>query len=297
MGIEFTQQESSVLYGLIAESTNDIILKTDRAGFVRHASAAFARLGFRLPDMLFGPHLLDFVEANSAPAIRAAHADAVEGRASGKWTEFDARTAEGGRQRFAMRMSSLIGGDGRSYGALCIMRDIEAVRRLEDRLFAAELTDRLTGLTNRTAFISMLQHLVDIASPGCLALLDIDHFRSVNMRYGQSAGDRVLVAFATFLKNLTRAEDIVSRVGGESFAILLPNAEPHRAEAVCERIVSNLAQLGRPTASNRLALTASAGIARIGETLDATIRGAEIAVFLAKAKGRNCVEVAHTHQS
>lgn len=292
MGIEFTLRESSTLYELVAENTDDIILKTDRAGFIRHASPAIARLGFPLQDMLIGPNILDIVDETSAPAIEIAHKRAIEGRASREWTECYARTAQGQARWFAIRMSSLTGEDGRAYGALCVMRDMKTVHELQERLFTTALTDRLTGLTNRTAFVSMLRHLVEIEAPGCLAVFDLDHFRAINLRHGLSAGDRILVAFATFLKNQARSQDIVSRIGGESFAILLPHIEPERAGAICRRIVAELADLGQSTRSARLSLTASVGVARIGETLDGTIKSAELAVFLAKAKGRNCVELA-----
>ncbi len=291
MGIEFTARESSILYGLLAESTTDIILKTDREGFIRHASPAIAQLGITLPDMLIWPHLLDLVGPAFASAIRSAHEEAVNGRKIGEWIEFKALPGNGRGRWFAIQMRSLTDDNGRNYGVLSVMRNIEETRTLEEKLFAAELTDPLTGLTNRKAFISMLQHLVDRQATGSLALFDIDYFRAINMRYGQSAGDEILVAFAQFLKNLTRSDDIISRIGGESFGILLPDAPPDKAEAVCQRIISTLSELGHCVGPDQLSVTASAGIARIGRTLDASIKAAELAVFCAKAKGRGGLEI------
>jgi diguanylate cyclase (GGDEF)-like protein/PAS domain S-box-containing protein len=290
MGIEFTALETAALYGLLAESGSDVILKTDREGYVRHASPGIEELGFALPDMLIGPHILDLVDTAFAAEITAAMEAAMRGEPRPDWIDFSARTRCGKKRWFAMRVRSLATDAGRIYGTLCVMRGIGHVRALEDRLFAAELTDGLTGLTNRAAFIAMLDHLVETRAGGCLALLDIDRFRAINLRYGQSAGDQVLVALAELLRELTMPEDILSRIDGESYAILLPGTTLEQAEARCRHIVETIAEVGQAAGGDRLPVTASAGVAAIGATLDGTLKTVETAVMLAKAKGRNCVE-------
>ena len=291
MGYEFTSQESSILYGLLAEGTTDIILKTDRGGFIRHASPAIAQLGLAPPEMLIWPHILDLVDESFAAAVRAAHDDALRGRAPPRWIEFRSATGNGRERWFAIRMRSLVDDRGRVYGALGVIRSIEETRSLKERLFAAELTDPLTGLTNRRAFISMLQYLVDCRATGWLALFEIDYFKAINMRYGLSAGDQVLVAFADFLKSLTDANSIISRVGSQRFGVLLPEATPDRVEALCEEVVFTLAELGYAERAGSLPITASAGVTGIGPSLDATMRSAELALFSARARGRNCIEM------
>jgi GGDEF domain-containing protein len=87
------------------------------------------------------------------------------------------------------------------------MRSIDERRCLEEQLFTAAMTDPLTGLTNRQAFIAMLQHLVDQRIDGCLAVFDIDHFRAINMQYGQFAGDDVLVVFAELVRDMMRKQE------------------------------------------------------------------------------------------
>jgi diguanylate cyclase (GGDEF)-like protein len=151
------------------------------------------------------------------------------------------------------------------------------------------MTDPLTGLTNRQAFVAMLQHLVQANAGGCLAIFDIDHFKAINMQYGQSIGDEVLVSFAEFLRTLVRSDDIVSRIGGESLGVLLLKATPDQAETMCQRIIAALAEIGQ--FGRRISVTASAGVARIHGSVDDTIRRAELALFLAKAKGRNRLEM------
>lgn len=162
---------------------------------------------------------------------------------------------------------------------------------MQEQIFAAAMTDPLTGLTNRKAFIAMLQHLVDTRVGGCLALFDIDHFKTINMKYGQAVGDEVLVVFADLLRTLMRSEDTISRIGSESIGILLPRARADQAEAICARVVTTLSEVRQTAGSQRLAITASAGVARIEGSLDDTLKRAELALFFAKAKGRNRLEM------
>ncbi len=291
MRVQFTSQEGSALYRLLAVNTQDIILKTDRQGFIVHASPAIERLGVMLPAMLIGPHILDLVHPSCAAAVKSEHEAAINGRQEGKWIEFPALTAERDERWFEIQVQCLADDNDRIYGALSVMRSIEERRSFEEKLFAAAMTDPLTGLTNRKAFISMLQHLVDEEVGGCLALFDIDHFKTINMRYGQSTGDEVLVVFADLLRTLVRSDDIVSRVGSESLAVLLPRATPDQAEAVGQRIVTSLSEIRQAAGPKSLAITASAGVSRIGKSLDDTIKRAELALFFAKTKGRNRLEM------
>jgi diguanylate cyclase (GGDEF)-like protein/PAS domain S-box-containing protein len=291
MSVRLTALESTALYDILAESTTDIVLKTDRKGFIEQASPALEDLGFLLPSMLIGPHLLDLVHPSAAAAVKAEHAAAANGRRTRKWIEFPAIKQAGKEQWYEIQMRGLSNGQGRIYGVLSIMRSIDDRRCLKEKLFAAAMTDPLTGLTNRPAFVSMLQHLVASRTGGCLALFNIDYFRAINMQYGQSVGDEVLVVFAELLKTLMGSKDIISRIGGETLAVLLPRATPCRAEAKCRRITGALDEIRRTVGPKSLAITASAGISPIAESLDDTIRKAELALFFAKANGRNCLEV------
>lgn len=290
MGVGFTSHEGSALYRMLAENTADIILKTDCDGFIVHASPAIEQLGVGFP-MLIGPHILDLVHPSCAAAVKIAHEMAINGREDGKRVEFPALTKSGGDRWFEIQVRRLTDEHGTVYGALCVMRCIEERRRHEAELFAAGMTDSLTGLSNRKAFIGMLRHLVDERVGGCMALFSIDHFRTINMQYGQSVGDEVLVVFADLLRMLVRADDIVSRVGDESLAVLLPDTSADEAEAVCRRIVAALAEIRQVGSAQGFSVTVSAGVSRIEKSLDDTIKRAELALFFAKTKGRNRLEV------
>ncbi|HSG34749.1 MAG TPA: GGDEF domain-containing protein [Sphingomonadaceae bacterium] len=172
------------------------------------------------------------------------------------------------------------------------MRCIHERKLLEEKLFAAELTDALTGLTNRRAFMTMLGHVISHRKHGCVALFEIDHFRAINLRFGQSVGDDVLVVFARLLQESTGRQDTISRVGSHTLGVLFPGARIHRAEAVCRDIVATLSEARDSRHSPGLTITASAGLSANVGSVDETIRNAELAKLLAKAKGRNRLELA-----
>lgn len=291
MGMNFTVQESSALYGLLAETTSDIILKTNREGLILHASPGIGKLGIRpLPEPM-GPHLLDLVAETGRGVVSRALKAAIAGEQPDRWVEFPAITADARESWFEMQIRPLRNDDGTVYGALAVMRSIDERRELRDQLFAATYTDPLTRLTNRAAFISMLEHMIASGMEGCLAMFSIDFFRTINMKYGQTTGDDVLRVFADLLREILRSDDIISRIGSERFAVLLPRTTPEQAQAICSRVVSTLADLRQKIGESRFAITTSGSVARISDSLDSTIERAELALFCAKAKGRNRLEM------
>lgn len=291
MGVLFTPQESGVLYRLLAEDTRDVILKTDHRGFILHASAAIARLGFAPPHDLVGSQLADLARGDWAPALRAHHAAVMRGHDDGRWLEFAAPRVGGGEAWFEIQLRALPDGAGRPYGTISIMRCIDDRRRFERDLFIASMTDPLTGLTNRRAFIHMTEHMVERGQRGCVAILAIDHFKALNLRYGQKVGDEVLVVFAELVRTMLQRDDIISRIGGESLGVILPHCGPGEAADRCGQIITTLAEIGALESASSLPITASAGLARIGGSLDETLRRAELALALARGKGRSRLEI------
>ncbi len=292
MGMEFTFRESCTLYGLLAETTSDIILKTDLDGVIVHASPAIERLGVRIAT---APHLLSLVSESARDAVAVELASALSGQQAdgqtGRWVEFSAVSTDERDIWFELQVRTLRDEQGAVYGALAVMRSIDEKRVLKDQLFAATYTDPLTRLTNRAAFISMLEHMVEAQMDGCLAMFSIDFFRTINMKYGQNTGDDVLRVFADLLREMLRSDDLISRIGSERFAVLLPRTSPSQAQAICSRVVATLADLRQTVGESRMAITASGSVAQIADSLDSTIERAELALFFAKAKGRNRLEM------
>lgn len=287
MGLEFTLHERSALYGMLADNADDVIVKSDARGFIVSASPALTGFGVNLPTMLFGPHIRDLVAAAHSAALEGEHAATLAGSGQGSWQEY--RGATGGW--FEIRMSALRDERGRPYGVLSMMRSVTERKMLEERLFTAELTDPLTRLTNRVAFTAMLDYLIDNGAEGCVALFDLDHFMTLNMAYGHAAGDDLLRAFADLLASLTRCDDILSRVGGERFAVLMPQIDPVSARELCEPVIETLAAMSH--GARDCAVTASCGVTPIGASVDHTVKRAELALFMAKTKGRSRVEIGY----
>jgi diguanylate cyclase (GGDEF)-like protein len=162
-------------------------------------------------------------------------------------------------------------------------------------------TDELTGVPNRRHFLSVLENELLRARryrhPLCLAMLDLDHFKNINDRYGHAGGDKVLRHFTTFLRQRLRAVDVLGRLGGEEFALLLPETGADEALFVLRRIMEQLAQAADSDGGvPGLRYTFSGGLATLTDQDPADsewmLGQADAAMYRAKAAGRNRIEVA-----
>ena len=160
-------------------------------------------------------------------------------------------------------------------------------------------TDPLTGAFNRRAFMSrgarLLQRHAHERAPLCLLFLDLDHFKSLNDRFGHSGGDDVLTSFVGLVNACIRPSDFLFRIGGEEFCCLLPHTTTEQAHRVAERIRHQFEMTMVDVAGTLVKATASLGIAStdvFGYELDTLMRRADLAVYAAKRAGRNRVVVA-----
>lgn len=157
--------------------------------------------------------------------------------------------------------------------------------------------DDLTGLLNRRKFMERAQAELNRGHrnnrPVAVAMADIDFFKSINDTYGHTGGDQVLKVFAEILKKDLRESDLVGRIGGEEFAFILPETGPDVARHLMERIRSTVQSHPIELTDGRhVQATVSIGIADAANTsLVQALRHADTALYSAKSKGRNCVEV------
>ncbi|MEE8208428.1 MAG: GGDEF domain-containing protein [Nitrosomonadaceae bacterium] len=160
-------------------------------------------------------------------------------------------------------------------------------------------TDGLTGLHNRRwlsdAFKRQMQRCELDNLPCTVLMLDIDHFKGVNDRFGHIAGDRILCTVAQMLLSTMRPADLISRYGGEEFALCLPDTSIKDSSLIAERLRTAIANAKTTFEDGKQLppVTVSIGIAQMqpGQTLDSLISSADSALYRAKANGRNCISV------
>jgi two-component system cell cycle response regulator len=176
------------------------------------------------------------------------------------------------------------------------IRELEASRQA---LHRQATTDPLTGLKNRREFFSHAEKCLErhrrYGATYSVIMLDIDYFKAINDSHGHDIGDKVLVAVSAILPQLTRNVDTVARVGGEEFAILLPDTKRLGAAVMAERIRSVIENHDFQIGGKRLKLTVSIGIAsqdaEIVDNVGDLMRIADKRLYLAKEFGRNRIAV------
>lgn len=177
-----------------------------------------------------------------------------------------------------------------------IIRDITQSRESIESLLRAANSDELTGVSNRRAFYEAadleLARYARKPRPISLLLIDIDHFKQVNDTYGHLVGDQVIRNLATVLRRSVRAIDVVARLGGEEFAVMLPSTAPDLAVIIGERIRQNVEAERVKTPDDEILYTISVGVALVQPEMSGTnelIAAADAALYAAKRGGRNKV--------
>jgi diguanylate cyclase (GGDEF)-like protein len=176
--------------------------------------------------------------------------------------------------------------------------DITERKRRNDELVQQATTDFLTGLPNRREFMARLEDEQarlqrDAHGRAAVLMLDIDHFKAINDSHGHDWGDAVLRHLAGLMRDSQRKIDMLGRVGGEEFAILLPGADPDAARAFAERLRQRIAGTPLQREGRSIAFTVSIGIASLAaqeDNGDAALVRADQALYRAKRGGRNRVE-------
>jgi diguanylate cyclase (GGDEF)-like protein len=197
---------------------------------------------------------------------------------------------------FDLNISPLYGDHRRFLGRLVVWRDITLLKKAQADLQEQAVRDALTGLYNRRYLDETLEremaHAMREGQPISFAMLDIDHFKSVNDNFGHHEGDVVLQKLATLLLSHTRVGDIVCRYGGEEFLIVLPDVTAAIAFQIAERWRRSFVGLTMPLEPVGVKVTLSCGISEFpthGMTKEELISIADQALYHAKETGRNRV--------
>ncbi|HEX8990029.1 MAG TPA: GGDEF domain-containing protein [Rhodocyclaceae bacterium] len=203
----------------------------------------------------------------------------------------------GGRRWVDVRAVPMLDADARISGVLAVLRDVTARKKAEAELEKLAQTDFLTGLANRRHFLALAEQELArsqrYGAPLSVFMVDIDHFKNVNDSHGHQVGDTVLQGLAGICRQALRDIDVVGRLGGEEFGVLLPHTGHGDALEAAERLRRALAEAAIPLEHGLpLRITISIGVASLeapGTNIDTLLSHADEALYRAKNAGRNRV--------
>ncbi len=287
-------RESETGFRLIAEHSSDVIFNLKVDGTIRYASPSCRQFGFT-PGELIGRNCAALIDRDHLDAAAIAHRRSLELGGETNRFEYLAVTASGERRWAETHARLIVDDDGHPDGILSIVRDIHDQKLTGLKWSEAALVDSLTGLSNRLAYREAVERRGPSSAGvgACVAMLDIDHFKAVNDRFGHDAGDIVLKGFATVARKIVREGDLVARLGGEEFAIFFPETTLPQALAICDRLRSELGSTPFRAGHHVIAVTVSGGVAELGpDGIDAALKIADMALYRAKQAGRNQLALA-----
>ena len=292
--VELHRQERH--FRSIAQNASEVLTVVDGSGVIRWQSASARRVLGHDANDLVGRRMEDLLPPEEARWILGQVKAAPPPPSPPTVLVTRLRRADGSMCQVEIQVSNLLG-DPAVEGFVLTSRDVEERTALEEQLRRQALHDPLTGLGNRALFRDRLQHAIDRSSrrPELLAVLmiDLDGFKQVNDSLGHDAGDRLLAEVAQRLQDCVRVGDTVARMGGDEFAVLLERADLEGPAVVAQRIVY---RLRAPVEIDGKAIVTqgSVGVA-VGSPTTLTagelLRNADLAMYVAKSKGKGVYEV------
>ncbi|HEU4700356.1 MAG TPA: EAL domain-containing protein [Gemmatimonadales bacterium] len=297
---ETSARENEARFRALVQHASDVITILDPDSTVRFASPAVARVFGLEPAELLGTRLIDRVHPEDMGGVLVFLDEVTrqaEAAVAGSWRM---RHADGGWLSMENSGTNLL--DEPTVGGLVVnMRDVTERWALEEQLMHQAFHDPLTHLANRALFLDRVSHALTRAPRRQYAVavlfIDLDNFKNVNDSLGHAMGDRLLVDAAARLGRCVRQGDTIARLGGDEFAILVEDAD-HLPDIVqvAERVTAALAQ-PFPLDGKEVFVSASIGIAsHTGEeSTDDLLRNADVAMYIAKTRGKGRYEIFEPH--
>lgn len=284
--VQIQQQDELRQAAVVFESADDAILILDVDGHVTTANAAFTRLTGWQRDEIRGCHPDGFLHArrvadreflDQAPDDAPAYSEVVCMRRNG--TTFPGWE----------HVSPVRDEQGRITQFVLTFTDISALRMAESKVRHLAFHDALTGLGNRHQLAVSLSSL-DSGEEACLMFLDLDGFKVINDSLGHDAGDRLLIVISRRIESMLRPGDVAIRLGGDEFVLLIRCVSLDWAGRIAQRVLEEVRAPIDMQAGGSVQVSGSLGIAmfpRDGTDAGALLRSADIAMYAAKAAGRN----------
>lgn len=233
------------------------------------------------------------------------------GEAIKKWTHYEKTSSNfdqlqievelGGKpkKQADMQVTPIRDGSGKFLGRLIILHDITRLKDTQNELYQAANIDSLTGAVSRGYFIKLagreIQRAIRYQRDLSLILMDMDSFKKVNDTYGHASGDRALITLKKICAQGSRKMDVFGRLGGEEFALLLPETSKNVAAEIAERIRAVIESTSIQHEASNFKTTISMGVTEFGiqehDTFESLFHRADKALYKAKADGRNRVVI------
>ena len=294
------RQSQAWIQTIVSGLTEYALMTLDHLGRVRDWNASIGRLTAHQSATSVGKSYSIFYPADSLESMDALYRLHEADRSGWSLDEGWRQRADGSRFWGSCLIAPLhapdaVEADERAYSL--VIRDVSDRRESTEALRRSVACDHLTGLVNRRALFETceleLQRWRVAPRPLSIVLIDADHFKRINDDHGHAAGDTVLRHLAAGLSATFRAMDIVARLGGEEFVVLLPGCTEDAAATIAQRLCQIISEQTVSVNGANLRYTVSVGVA----TMDATVRDveslierADLAMYRAKAAGRNRVE-------
>ncbi len=288
-------QRLQLLEAALNAAANGIVI-TDAKGTIEWVNPAMSRLtGYQLQETVGqNPRIL-----KSGIHQESYYGELWQTIAAGRvWHgEVINKRKDGSLYHEEMTVTPVLDAQGITHHYVAVKQDVSARKRMEDELRQLATTDSLTGIANRRFFLQRateeLQRFKRYGGSVALLMLDLDHFKRINDTWGHAIGDRVLRHFTDQVQEHLRGTDILGRLGGEEFALLLPGAGIDGACGLAERLRQGIVATPVVAEAGEVAYTVSIGVtmldARDNEP-DAALARADAALYRAKESGRNRVE-------
>ncbi|HWL35162.1 MAG TPA: EAL domain-containing protein [Frankiaceae bacterium] len=280
----------------LVQGSSDVLTITERDGTIRFISPAVYRVFGYHPDDLVGTRLIALVHPEDVDRVKAEVGAAVAQPGPPCLVHCRYRKADGEWLHVEAMLSNDLD-HPHIAGLVFNTRDVSERKQLERQLTHQAFHDPLTGLANRALFRDRVQHALALRSRSheqiAVLFLDLDGFKAINDSLGHSVGDRLLEAVSSRLKQVVRPGDTVARLGGDEFAVLLEDsAGIVAAQQVAARFIEEM-HSAFSLSGHEVFVGASVGVAASTDELDADalLRNADLAMYRAKAMGKNRCEV------
>lgn len=222
-------------YDAIVNLMQEGLIVVDLNENIMFANDACAQMLGYAPGELNGKNLSEL----TTPEQFEVYKEKTRQRREGRSDRYEAKMLrkDGSTIELLVSGTPFTASDGTVRGVIGLFWDITDRKREEEKLKYLSLHDCLTGVHNRAYFEEEMERLdSQYYLPVSMILCDVDHLKEVNDAHGHAAGDEALVRAAAIVKNAVRASDVVARIGGDEFAVILPNTDAEAARRICERI-------------------------------------------------------------